>query len=113
MGKLIYLWHNKFDISYAMSIVSQFMQASYEDHMETVNKTLRYLKATPSKGSRIRKIEKRCIEAYTNSDWADSIVDKKNPPLDIIPLCGPISLLGEVRSKGLWLEVTLKLGIGL
>ncbi|TYK19819.1 reverse transcriptase [Cucumis melo var. makuwa] len=43
VGKLIYLWHNKSDISYAVSIVSQFMQTSYEDHMETVNKTLRAL----------------------------------------------------------------------
>lgn len=38
VGKLIYLSHNRPDISYAVSIVSQFMQAPYEEHMEAVNR---------------------------------------------------------------------------
>ena len=37
MGKLIYLSHTKPEISYAVSTVSQFMQALYEEHMEVVN----------------------------------------------------------------------------
>ena len=55
VGKLIYLSHTRPDISYAMSIVSQFMQAPYEEHMEAVNRTLKNLKATPSKGLRFEK----------------------------------------------------------
>ena len=47
MGKLIYLSHTRPDISFAVSVVSQFMQAPYEKHMETVNKILRYIKTTP------------------------------------------------------------------
>ncbi|KAA0056332.1 Beta-galactosidase [Cucumis melo var. makuwa] len=35
----------------------QFMQAPYENHMEAVNKVLRYLKATPAKGLRFRKTD--------------------------------------------------------
>ncbi|KAA0055537.1 putative mitochondrial protein [Cucumis melo var. makuwa] len=54
------------------------MQAPYEDCMEAVNKILRYLKATLGKWLRFKKTDKRCIEAYTNSNWAGSIVDGKS-----------------------------------
>ncbi|KAL0556093.1 hypothetical protein IC582_004601 [Cucumis melo] len=50
VGKLIYLFHTRPDISFAVSVVNQFMQAPYEKHMEVVNRILRYLKNTPSKG---------------------------------------------------------------
>ena len=66
VGKLIYLSHTRPNISYDVSIVSQFMQAPYEDHMEVVNITLRYSKATFDKGLRFRKIDRRCID--TDSD---------------------------------------------
>ena len=46
VDKLIYLSHTRPDISYVVSIVSQFMQTPYEEHMEAVNKILRYLKTT-------------------------------------------------------------------
>lgn len=111
-GKLIYQSHTRPDISYVMSIVNQFMQASYKDHMEVVNRILRYLKATPCKGLKFRKTDKRCIDAYTDSDWARHIVDR-NPPKNTTPLCWAISLLGEARSKELWLEVALKLNMKL
>ncbi|KAA0059990.1 putative mitochondrial protein [Cucumis melo var. makuwa] len=35
------------DISFAVSVVSQFMQAPYEKHMEAINRILKYLKNTP------------------------------------------------------------------
>ena len=66
VGKLIYLSHTQPYISYAMSVVSQFMQAPYEEHMEAVNKILRYLKTT-GKGLMFKKAWK-AIEAYTDSD---------------------------------------------
>ena len=61
-----------------MNIVSQFMQAPYKDHMEAVNRIMRYLKATPSKGLRFQKTDKMCIKAYTDSNWIGSIVDRKS-----------------------------------
>ncbi|KAA0035576.1 reverse transcriptase [Cucumis melo var. makuwa] len=50
VGNLIYLSHTRLDISFAVSVVSQFMQAPYEKHMEAVKRILRYLKNTPRKG---------------------------------------------------------------
>ncbi|KAA0035929.1 Cysteine-rich RLK (RECEPTOR-like protein kinase) 8 [Cucumis melo var. makuwa] len=77
-GKLIYLSHTRPDISFAVSVVSQFMQAPYEKHMEPVNRILRYLKNTPGKGLMFRKTNRKTIEAYTDSDWAGSVIDRKS-----------------------------------
>ena len=63
-GKLIYLSHTRSYIFYAVSAVSQFMQAPYEEHMEAVNKILRYLKMTLGKGLMFGKIDRKTIEAY-------------------------------------------------
>ncbi|XP_038890649.1 uncharacterized mitochondrial protein AtMg00810-like [Benincasa hispida] len=78
VGKLIYLSHTRPDISYAVSLVSQFMQAPYGRHMEAVTRFLRYLKSSPRKGLVFRKHDKRSIEAYTDSDWASSVTDRKS-----------------------------------
>ncbi|XP_038896655.1 uncharacterized mitochondrial protein AtMg00810-like [Benincasa hispida] len=77
VGKLIYLSHTRPDISYVVSVVSQLMQAPYEEHMKAVERILRYLKTTSGKGLMFRRTGKRCIEAYTDSDWESSIVDRK------------------------------------
>ncbi|CAL9028637.1 unnamed protein product, partial [Prunus brigantina] len=47
VGKLIYLSHTRPDIAYAVSVVSQFMHAPNESHMEAVLRILRYLKSAP------------------------------------------------------------------
>ncbi|KAA0037175.1 Na(+)/H(+) antiporter NhaD [Cucumis melo var. makuwa] len=53
------------------------MQALYDEHREAVNRIMKYLKTTPSKGLMFRKSNKKTIGAYTDSDWAGSIVDRK------------------------------------
>ncbi|XP_038889357.1 uncharacterized mitochondrial protein AtMg00810-like [Benincasa hispida] len=78
VGKLIYLSHTRLDISYTVSVVSQFMQAPYKEHMTVVERILRYLMETPGKGLMFRKSDKRCIETYTDSVWAGSVVDRKS-----------------------------------
>ncbi|TYK28161.1 putative mitochondrial protein [Cucumis melo var. makuwa] len=42
--------------------------AFYEEQIEAVNRIMRYLKTTPSKGLMFRKTDKKTIEAYTDSD---------------------------------------------
>ena len=78
VGKLIYLSHTRPDISFAVSVVSQFMQTPNEEHMKAVNRILRYLKSTPGKGLMFRKTDRKTVEAYTDSDWAGSVVDRKS-----------------------------------
>ena len=47
VGNLICLSHTRPDIAYVVVVVSQFMHAPLEDHLEVVMRILRYLKATP------------------------------------------------------------------
>ncbi|KAA0044927.1 putative mitochondrial protein [Cucumis melo var. makuwa] len=111
VGKLIYLSHTMPNISYPVSTVSQFMQTPYQKHMEAVNRILRYLKATSGKRLTFLKTDKRCIEAYTDSNWVGSIVDRNSISGSCTFVWG-ISLLGEVRSKRLLQGAVLKLSIG-
>ena len=78
MSKLIYLSHTQPNISYVVSVVSQFMQALYEEHMEVVNRILRYLKTIPCKELMFRKTNRKTIEASTDSDCAESVIDRKS-----------------------------------
>ena len=70
VGRLIYLSHTRPDISYSVSIVSQFIHAFSEEHMEALYRILRYLKSAPRKGLLFSKNGISNIEGYTNSDWA-------------------------------------------
>ena len=90
MRKLIYLSHTRLDISYAVSIVSQFMQVSYEEHRETIDRILRNLKTTPGKLLMFRKTD-RCIEAYILILDGQVLLLVENPPSGTILLCGAIS----------------------
>ncbi|XP_024039345.1 uncharacterized protein LOC112097978 [Citrus clementina] len=61
-----------------MRVVSQFMHSPYEGHLEAVYRILRYLKDTPGKGLYFKKRVQRTIEAYTDADWAGSVIDRKS-----------------------------------
>ena len=50
MGKLINLSHNKPNISYAVSVVGQFIHNPRNQHMSTINRIIAYLKPSPGKG---------------------------------------------------------------
>lgn len=78
VGKLIYLSHTRPDISFAVSMVSQFMHNPNEEHMGAVQRILRYLKMTPGQGIWFRKNECRDVSIYTDADWAGSILDRRS-----------------------------------
>lgn len=69
VGKLIYLTHIRSDITYAMSVVSQFMHAPSEEHMNAVYRILRYLKSATGNALLYSKNEAPTIEGYTDTDW--------------------------------------------
>jgi hypothetical protein len=47
VGRLIYLCYTRFDIAYAMNVVSRYMHDPRIGHLEAVYQILRYLKGTP------------------------------------------------------------------
>jgi len=78
VGKLIYLSHTRPDISYAASLVSQFMHCPSKDHMDAVGRILQYLKSAPGRGLMFLKNGHLDIEGYTDADWAGNLFDRKS-----------------------------------
>ena len=78
VGKLIFLTVTRPDISYAVSILSQFMQAPRTIHLEGVYRLLAYLKRAPGKGLLYRRQGHLHIEAYSDSGFAGDKEDRKS-----------------------------------
>ena len=78
VGKLIYLSHTRPDISYPVSVVSQFSCSPQEEHMIAVYRILRYLKKTPGQGLFFAKNTSREVELFTDADWAGSKKDRRS-----------------------------------
>ena len=78
VGKLIYLSHTRPDIAYSVSVVSQHMNNPSENHLEAVNRILRYLKMTPGRGLLFKRSEKREVEIYTDASWAGELTDRRS-----------------------------------
>lgn len=79
VGCLRYLFHTRPDISYAVGIVSRYMEQPTVLHLDTVKRILRYIKGTIhyglvySKGSR-----NHLLTGFSDSDLADHVDDRKS-----------------------------------
>jgi Reverse transcriptase (RNA-dependent DNA polymerase) len=77
VGKLIYLTVTRPDISFAVSMVSQFMHAPRTSHLSAIDRILRYLKCTPGQGIWMRKNDSNDVIGFSDADWAGSY-DRKS-----------------------------------
>ncbi|WKA11799.1 hypothetical protein VitviT2T_029262 [Vitis vinifera] len=68
VGRLIYLSHTRPDISFVVSVVSQFMNNPTEEHQEAIYRILRYLKMTPSKGLFFKRVASRDVEIFSDAN---------------------------------------------
>ncbi|XP_004292800.1 PREDICTED: uncharacterized mitochondrial protein AtMg00810-like [Fragaria vesca subsp. vesca] len=78
VGKLIYLTITRPDITYAVSIVSQFMHAPTMAHVHIVKRLLRYLKGSVGRGILMKQNGNTDIMGYTDTDWAGNSLDRKS-----------------------------------
>ncbi|XP_028960718.2 uncharacterized mitochondrial protein AtMg00810-like [Malus domestica] len=78
VGKLIYLTIICPDISYVMSIASQFMHAPTIAHLRVVQRILHYLKGYFGRGILMKKNGNIAIMGYTNADWVGNSLDHKS-----------------------------------
>jgi hypothetical protein len=77
VGSLNYLTTTRPDISYFVSVLSQFMEKPHESHWNAAKVVLRYLKGTLDYG--IKYIDASNIEltCYLDYDWADNLDDRR------------------------------------
>ena len=78
VGKLNYLTITRPDISFPMSVVSQFLQSPCNSHWDVVVRILYYVKGTPGQGVLYENRGHIQIVGYSDSDWADSPTDRRS-----------------------------------
>ena len=76
-GKLNYLTITRLDISFPVSIVSQFLQTPYDNHQNVVIRILRYVKGTPSQGVLYENRGYTQIVGYSDEDQVGSPTDRR------------------------------------
>ncbi|XP_061361088.1 secreted RxLR effector protein 161-like [Gastrolobium bilobum] len=78
VGKSIYLTHTIPDIAYAVSVVSKFMHALDEKHMNAIYRIPRYLKIALGRRLLYTKNGAPTIERYRDVDWAGDQSTRKS-----------------------------------
>ena len=76
VGRLIYHAHTWPDIAYSVTVISQFIHDPREPHLQAAYRVLHYLKGNPGKGILFKKNNTLALEAYTDADYAGSLVDR-------------------------------------
>lgn len=74
--KLNYLTITSPDISYAIGVVSQYLDALQVPHWDATVRIIRYLKRAPSRGILYKKYGHIRIKGFTDADWAGSPSDR-------------------------------------
>ena len=72
VGKLNYLTITRPNISFPMSVVSQFLQSPCDSHWDVVIRILRYIKSTPGQGVLYKNRGHTQVVGYTDADWVGS-----------------------------------------
>ena len=78
MGRLIYLTNTRPDLTFAVSIVSQFMHSPRTSHLDTVYHILRYLKSCPGRGLFYKSGVQSGLSCFTDADYAGSKSDRRS-----------------------------------
>jgi hypothetical protein len=78
VGRLLYLCHTRPDIAFAVSVVSRYMHDPRSEHLEAVNRILRYLKGTPGKGLLFESNGHLVVDGYSDADWGSCLDDRRS-----------------------------------
>ena len=78
VGKLNYLTITRPDISFPLSVVSQFLQSPCDGHWDAAVRILRYVKGTPGQGVFYENRGYTQIVGYSDPDWAGSPTDRRS-----------------------------------
>ncbi len=78
VGKLNYLTVTRPDISFSVSVVSQFLYSPCKEHWEAVLRIVHYLKKAAGWGLLYKKSGDTQIVGYSDADWAGSPSDRRS-----------------------------------
>jgi hypothetical protein len=78
VGSLMYLTTTRRDITYATSFISKFMESPKDSHWKVGKRILRYIAGTTTYGLWYTTSADNMITAYTDSDYAGNVDDKKS-----------------------------------
>lgn len=78
VGCLMYLTVTRPDMMYVVCLISRFMAKPREEHMMAAKRVLRYLKGTLELGIFYKKGSELNLQAYTDSDYAGDVDDRKS-----------------------------------
>ncbi|XP_019178412.1 PREDICTED: uncharacterized protein LOC109173591 [Ipomoea nil] len=78
VGKLNYLIVTRPDITYSVSVVSQFMASPTVDHWRAVEQILNYLKGAPGRGIVYQNHGHMKIECFADADYAGSKENRRS-----------------------------------
>ena len=76
IGSLIYLTNTRPDLSYAVSILSRFMQEPRDSHWNAAKRVLRYIQGTKDFGLIYTKTKNIVLGGYSDADFAGTIDDQ-------------------------------------
>ena len=78
VGSLMYLTATRPELMYMVSLINRFMASPTELHLQAAKRVLRYLKGTVDLGVFYRNEGNGELMAYTDSDYAGDVDDKKS-----------------------------------
>ncbi|CAN1849719.1 Retrovirus-related Pol polyprotein from transposon TNT 1-94 [Linum perenne] len=92
VGSLIYLTLTRPDLSYAVGLVSRFMQNPKKPHLEAAKRILRYVKGTINHGILYKKGGNTELSGYCDADYAGDLDTRRSTTGYVFSLgSGPIS----------------------
>jgi len=88
VGSLMYITVTRPDLAYSVCLISRFMANPMESHMMAAKRILRYIRATTDLGVFYRKGCEDEMLAYTDSDYAGDLDDRKSTSGYVFMLSG-------------------------
>ena len=78
IGSLMYLKNTRPDICFVVNTLSQYLTDLRHVHLTTAKHIQRYLKGTVDYGLKYKADQKINLEAYADSNWAGSAINRKS-----------------------------------
>nr|XP_048324835.1 wall-associated receptor kinase 5-like [Ziziphus jujuba var. spinosa] len=97
VGSLIYLTLTRPDISFAVGVVSRYMQSPKKPHLEAVRRILRYVKGTINLGLLYKRGEECKLVGYCDADYAGDHDTRRSTTGYIFSLDSGVSSVSNIE----------------